>query len=98
MWLRAKKVRTAPDPAIIGGSTKKHSSDQLNPVSRRPASKTAAFTANVPATWATHLVAYWAPAARILIGAALVVCMIPGFRVAGPASSLLTPVLRGPPA
>ncbi|WP_279628966.1 hypothetical protein [Mycobacterium scrofulaceum] len=43
-------MRTAPDPAIIGGSTNKHSSDQPNPLSRRPASKAAALTVKVPAT------------------------------------------------
>ncbi len=92
--LTAENVRTAPDPAIIGGSTNKHSSDQLNPVIRTPASKTAALKAKVPAKWTAYLIKYRPPPARILIEETVVDVMTPGSRTAGSVSSVLTPDLR----
>lgn len=91
--LSATKVRTAPDPVIIGGNTKKHSSDQLNPVSWTPASKTAALKASTPDTWTTHRATYPQPGAHFLIEDAVVVLMTPDSRAAGSVSSVLTSIL-----
>ncbi|MFZ1176620.1 MAG: hypothetical protein WAO15_10225 [Mycobacterium sp.] len=91
-------MRTAPEPAIIGGSTKKHGSDQVYPVSRMPATSTAALTANVPAKWTTYLAKSLRPPVLACsptpIDETVVVAMDPDSRRQRFMSSVLTPVLR----
>jgi hypothetical protein len=80
---RTRIAKPAPALAIIGGSSKKHTSCHANPVSRTPTSSSAALRASVPINWTAYLV-----------DEAVVVFMDPDSRPKRLMSSVLTPVFE----